>query len=430
MDRLQQWQTQWKDLPQPRKIKALRFVVFGCYAFALFFLVIYAFGGTKKRVSEPARVVVFMETTPGALMALRYLAKRADVSIAMIVLTVNAWNANLNAAYDNTAAFLAMLKGEAVLKYDVPVYYGSSVAQVNARFNDEIMFPVNGGEAPNTTACTYRRVIGPGLSLAADSLFGASELLDGVPLFVPGSGHGDGDDDGDSLLGQYEFFNTPLSRYLSDHAAAFLVLGPATDAASFLQQQHPKIRAKVNHIFLAGGALKVKGDTCLVYPPNWRSEQHTFFDPLAANYIVSGAHGRPVDLLPLDALPQWPTSLYAALITSRVDPSTTSSSLVDASARVVARAFIGYSKQFGIDKLMPVEVLAAPYFADAVTRGGATVAEMSLLVANGFTMSTDGLIGAPSSVQPQKKSFRVKVVLHLNERMFWSRLEAVDRLRI
>ncbi|ESL08147.1 hypothetical protein TRSC58_04155 [Trypanosoma rangeli SC58] len=427
MDRLQQWQTQWKDLPQPRKIKALRLVVFGCYALALFFFVVYAFGGTKKRVSEPARVVVFMETTPGALMALRYLAKRADVSTAMIVLTVNAWNANLNAAYDNTVAFLAMLKRESVLKYDVPVYYGSSVAQVNARFSDEIMFPVDGGKAPNTTACTYRRVIRPDLSLAADSLFGASELLDGVPLFASESGHGDGGDNG--LRGQYEFFDTPLSKYLSDHAAAFLVLGPSTDAASFLQQ-HSKLRAKVSHIFLAGGALKMAGDTRLVYPPNWRSEQHTFFDPLAANYMVSGAHGRPVDLLPLDALPQWPTSLYAALITSRVNPSTTSSSLANASAQVVARAFIGYSEQFGIDKLMPVEVLAAPYFADAVTRGGATVAEMSLLVANGVAMSTDGLIGAPSSEQRQKKSFRVKVVLHLKEGMFWSRLEAVDRLRV
>ncbi|RNF27258.1 pyrimidine-specific ribonucleoside hydrolase [Trypanosoma conorhini] len=425
MAQLQQWQTRWKELPQPRKIKALRLVVFGCYALALLFLVIYAFGGTKRRVREPARVVVFMETTPGALMALRYLAKRADVSIAMIVLTVNAWGVNLNAAYDNTVAFLAMLKAESALRYEVPVYYGSSVAQVNAGFNDAIMFPDDGSTAPNTTACTYRRVIRPGLSLAADALFGASELLDGVTLSAPGSGHGGGG----GLSGQYEFFGAPLASYLSDHAASFLVLGPATDAAAFLQQQPPKLCAKVHHIFFAAGAIKSGGNTRLVYPPNWRSEQHAFFDPLAANYIVSGAHGRPVDLLPSDAFPQWPNSVYASLITSRAYPSPASSSSVDASAQVVARAFIGHAKQFGIEKLMPVEVLAAPYFADAMTRGDATVAAMPVLVANGVAMSTDGLIGAPSSEQPQKNAFKVNVVLRVKEETFWPRLEAVDRLR-
>ncbi|EKG06522.1 hypothetical protein TCSYLVIO_002373 [Trypanosoma cruzi] len=424
MDYLRQWQKRWEDLPQPRKIKALRLVVFGCYFLALLFFVIYAFGGIRKQVRDPARAVLFMEPTPGALMALRHLAKRSDVSIAMIVLTVNAWNFNLNAAYDNTVAFLAMLKDESSLKYHIPVYYGSSVAEVNAGYDDEIDFSIGGGKASNTTACTYRRVIMPSLMLEADSLFGASELLDSVPLSTPTSSHGKSF----GISGQYEFFDFALSNYLSSQTAAFLVLGPLTDAAEFLQR-HSDLRAKVNRIFFAGGALKAGGNTRLVYPPNQRSEQHAFFDPLAANYILGGAHGRPMELLPLDALPQWPQALYDSLIGSRAYPSS-SSSLVPTSAQVVARAFTGYSKRFGMGKLMPVDILAASYFADVVIQSGAIVADMALLVANGFSMSMDGLIGAPRSGQPQEHSFKVRVVLRIKEETFWSRLEAVDRLSI
>ncbi|EKF38700.1 hypothetical protein MOQ_001091 [Trypanosoma cruzi marinkellei] len=424
MNVVQQWQKRWEDLPQPRKIKVLRLVAFGCYFLALLFFVIYAFGGIRMQVRDPARVVLFMESTPGALLALRHLAKRSDVSIAMIVLTVNTWSFNLNAAYDNTVAFLTLLKEESLLKYHIPVYYGSSLAQVNAGFDDEIDFSVDGGKAPNTTACTYRRVLMPSLVLEADTLFGASELLESVPLSAPTSSH----DKSDGISGQYEFFDVALSNYLSNHTAAFLVLGPLTDAADFLQR-HLDLRANVNRIFFAGGTLKAEGNTRLVYPPNQRSEKHAFFDPLAANYIVSGAHGRPMVLLPLDAFPEFPGTSYHHHAGSR-GQHLSSSSAVSISGEVLVRAIVGYGERFGTEKLWPIEMVAALYFADVVIQNGATVADMALLVANGFSMSVDGRIGAPNSGQQQQNRFKVRVVLHLNEETFWSRVEAVDSMGV
>ncbi|KEG12271.1 pyrimidine-specific ribonucleoside hydrolase [Trypanosoma grayi] len=417
MDQMKLLQQRWADMPQPRKIKALRVVVFVCYSLALLFFVIYAFGGTTKRVSEPMPVVLFMESMPGGIMALRYLAKRADVFIAMIVLATDAWNVNLNAAYDNTAAFIAMMRKEGVLLYDIPIYYGNSVAQANARFDEDVSF-TSINVSHNTTSCTYRRVLDPNVLLDADRLFGASDLLDGVPISAPRN-----NSDGSTLSGQMEFFDVPLLHYLTRHTASFLVLGPSTDAAWFLQQ-HPDQRSRVSLVIMAGGVMGADGDTRLVYPPNRRSELHMFFDPHAANYLVSGAHGRQVLLLLLDAAPKWPAPLYESLIVARASSSAATS------ANVVAHAVSGFNRRFAAELPLPVEVATAAYFADLHIRGGVTVTEVPLLVANGVAMATDGMLGTPADVHKQPTGLKVKAVLKLQEGTFWSRFERVDRLTL
>ncbi|ORC87656.1 pyrimidine-specific ribonucleoside hydrolase [Trypanosoma theileri] len=432
MDRVHALQSQWVNLPQPRKMKALRIIAAVCYAIALFFLVIFTFGGTTTASRTPEAAVIFTEATPGGIAALRYLSLRRDVNIAAVVIAINAWNVNVNAAHDNIRAFLAAMREEKTLHYDVPVYYGNSLAQVNAHFLDDIAYttdtnPSTGERNMNTTSCTYRRVLSPDILMDADRLFGGAELLDTVQISAPTSSSSKDSKNKNSKISQLEFFEEPLSSYLVQNTATFLVLGPATDAAWFLQR-HSEHRNHVNSIFFAAGALTSDTDLRFVYPPNRRAEQHAFFDPHAANYIVSGAHRIPVEMLPLDATPQWPKDLYDSYVTSRASLSSTSSSKVPVSAQVVARAIEGYSRRLRTDVPLPVAVTAAAYFADIHVRDKATVAEIPILVANGVSMATDGTVGTPSKTQQHSEVFKVKVIMHLQEATFWKRFEAVDNL--
>ncbi|KAH9598619.1 Inosine/uridine-preferring nucleoside hydrolase domain [Trypanosoma melophagium] len=431
MDRVWALQSQWVDLPQPRKMKALLLFVAACYAIALFLLIIFAFGSTTTARRTPEAAVIFTEATPGGIAALRYLSLRRDVNIAAVVLTVNAWNVNVNAAHDNIRAFFAAMREEGILRYNVPVYYGNSLAQVNAHFLDDIAFttdtdPSTGKAQNNTSSCTYRRVLSPDALMDADRLFGGAELLDTIRINAPTSTSSKGKNKQNSNISQLEFFDEPLSRYLAQNMVTFLVLGPATDAAWFLQK-HKEHRNHVRSIFFAAGAIKSDTDLRFLYPPNCRAEQHAFFDPHAANYILSGAHSIPVEMLPLDATPQWPKNFYNSFITARASVSSSSSSKVPVSAQVVARAIEGYNRRLRTDGPLPVAVTAAAYFSDIYVRDKATVAELPLLVANGVAMATDGMIGTPSKTK-KNGVFKVKVILHLQEATFWKRFEAVDGL--
>lgn len=401
MDQLKSIYGTWVALPQPKKIKIVTCIAFCCYTMFLLLLVIYGFGSTSKKTSTIPNTVVFMESMPASLQSLRYLAKRRDVHISMVVLTVNSWVTNLDAAYENLAAFLQLLKLEGYSN-TLPIYYGNSVATVNLNFFSEVNF----SQVPmNTTACTYNRVISDSLRIKSERIFNAAGQLDGISITNAASCPA--------------FFAPVLDTFLAKNSANFLVLGPSTDPALFIEN-YPSRRSAIKTIYMAGGSFSGTGDVKYFFRQNQVAEANFFFDPAAADYILQGTHGRPVVLLPLDVTVEWPSETYDALVTAESgarEPVT--------SGGVVADALKGYYDEFGAEKKMiSVAVAAAAYMSDTYLQSGAGVTNIDVAVTNGVTMSTDG-----QSYRPASSSYRsANVVLQVNSENFWSHLINVDKL--
>ncbi|EPY25720.1 pyrimidine-specific ribonucleoside hydrolase [Strigomonas culicis] len=403
MDNVKVYYGNWSAMPQPRKIKILKMITFALYSFFLLFLVIYAFGGTGKKTSVKKKAVVFMEVMPHNLEALRYLAQRRDVVISMIVLTVNGWNINLASANENVHNFLAQLKNEGFTT-TIPVYYGNSVSMVNDDFVTNLAFTAN--ETYSVSACTYRKYVRYALRAQADLLFGASPTLDRV-LSSDGS--------------SFTYFESALSSLLSSSSVDFLILGPCTNAAYFLQK-YATLRSRVTGIYAAGGAFNVKGNTLNVYVGNTKAEINFFLDPLAANYITQGSHGIPLTLFPLDGIMTWNTTAYATIVTNRLSSSSVNT------ASVVANAINGYNSKTGSStNRIRLEVIAAAYWADTSVQNGATVTSIPVSVTNGNSMTSDGTSYRPSS---STYNFVVTVVMAVVESTFFSRLLGVDSLSL
>ncbi|EPY38132.1 pyrimidine-specific ribonucleoside hydrolase [Angomonas deanei] len=388
MEQFKDYYQSWNELPQPRKMNIMKVITFFLYAMFLLFVVIYGFGiSVGKGAREVPKTVVFMEAMPYNLQALRYLCKRRDITIGMIVLTVNSWNVNLDAAYDNIASFLQLLKKEK-FSTTIPVYYGNSFAYSDQKSVES--YTVSSKES----TCSYRRYLNPTVRLTADRLFGGSDVLDTVSLT--------------DYPRRYEFYESKLESYLGGNQASFLVLGPATDAAAFLQN-HANLRSKVRSIVLTGGAFKVKGDAQYVYSGNTAAEINFFFDPVAANYITEGSHGRPVTVIPVDAVKVWDSGLYSTLISS-VDTSAVTS------AAVVSLAVQGYEsaleKEGLHEKRMSVELIGAVYAADVYAQNGAQVTDIPVRVVTDTSVVKDGI-----SHRPTSGSFNVRVILALDSSM-------------
>lgn len=122
MDRVKEYYQRWCDTPQPRKIRAIKLVMFFCYSFFLLFLVIYAFGRTGKKTVTIVPTVLFTDGTPYNLQVIRYLTQRRDVVLAMIVVNSNSLAVGLlRSNVGNVAAMLTDLQAEGYSK-TVPVY--------------------------------------------------------------------------------------------------------------------------------------------------------------------------------------------------------------------------------------------------------------------------------------------------------------------
>lgn len=114
-------------LPQIRKAKL--FGVASVLSFFMFLMVLIVLVGTttKSVTSAKTAVVVFMETLPEDLLALRYLLMRPDYYTAAIVVSGSGLASNLKPSSENLEKFLTLMategnKGAA----NVPVYYGTS----------------------------------------------------------------------------------------------------------------------------------------------------------------------------------------------------------------------------------------------------------------------------------------------------------------
>ncbi|GET89395.1 hypothetical protein, conserved [Leishmania tarentolae] len=122
MDQIKEYYQRWCDMPQPRKIRAIKLIAFACYFLFLFLLVVYAFGRTGARASTIVPTVLFTDGTPYNTEIIRYLTQRRDVVLCMIVLNNNSLAVEkLFSSRGNVDLILGALQAEGYTR-TVPVY--------------------------------------------------------------------------------------------------------------------------------------------------------------------------------------------------------------------------------------------------------------------------------------------------------------------
>lgn len=405
MDTVNEYAQKWVGLSQPEKISKFKIVAAVCYGFFLFLFVIFVFGGTRSAERSPTNVVLFLEPTPDALASIRYLSLRADIVIQMIVVGSSSWALDAFQSVEAINGFVSMLKNEGSLSYSIPVHYGSSLSSKDCLFSKEVNYQKEyTSSSSNLIACTYSRVVSPKEHFQAERLFGVSEAL-----LARGEG---------TLFPTY--YVSVLQQILTTTPVHFLVFGPATDAALFLQQSNSSLRKNVTSIILAGGAFASSGNVDALETTNKVAEINFFFDPLASSYIVSGEHGRPVTLVPLDAAFKWNSSAYNLLIQTQSlrFPDQATSTTVAASA---LSSFHNFFPHLGVN--VSVNYLAAVYFSDAVVQSSSSVSIFPVSVVH-----NDDLVTAGKSVYYLQSDFANTVLLEVQEESFWQRVYRVDAL--
>lgn len=120
-------------LNQKKKSQILGGVGAFCFFCFVMICIVYTMTGVKKSSRPQRAVIVFMDALPSDFLALKYLFKRSDIKVAMIVLNIVGLNQNLRSAYDNTQRLLQQLGREGSMSAAaVPVVYGEHVATYNA----------------------------------------------------------------------------------------------------------------------------------------------------------------------------------------------------------------------------------------------------------------------------------------------------------
>lgn len=213
-------------------------------------------------------------------------------------------------------------------------------------------------------------------------------------------------------------FLDPLNTKLATSTVNFLIVGPCTDAAYFLQHYSNR-RGNVNKIFVAGGAFNVEGNARYLNSTFVKAERNFYLDPDAADYVVAMTHNRPVVIIPLDATLTWPQDAYTALVQS---PPTTS-----ASAVAVKDGLQWYYGSVDTTKHVTVGITAAAYAVDARVQAGATITTIPVRV---YTSAADARYGSsyrPASSADEKS---VVVVLSLVANNFFDDLLNVNALEL
>lgn len=384
----------WKELPQPRKVKALHYVAAASYLMFAFLFVIYAFSGIHHAERRLDSTIVFIDYTPDALQSLAFLLQRKDVEVSMIVVGSRSWALNALEGAAMVKGFLKALRVEKNISKEVPVYYGSSFAFADSSFSVNVDFAEGSAEP---SACTYCRVLSPAQHFEAERMYGVdSELV----KFYESSSVG-------SLAVQY--YESPLDTLLEKTSVQFLVLGTGSDAALFLQTV-PSRQGKVTSLTIAGGAIQSAGNAQYVFPSNQRAELNFFFDPQAANYLVSGIHTIPVTVVTLDAAPLWSDkyNLY-------VDSTSFGENIFNSGSITGASIARFYERFPGIAQRVSVNLLTAVFFADTSLQSASVVSifPMAVLSSQNDLSTSGAVLNYPLS--PQNST----VVISLDESVFW-----------
>jgi inosine-uridine nucleoside N-ribohydrolase len=213
-------------------------------------------------------------------------------------------------------------------------------------------------------------------------------------------------------------FLEPLETLLAKTTVNFLIVGPCTDAAYFLQK-YPGRRSNVKTIYVAGGAFNVVGNAKYLNSSATTAERNFYMDPVAADYIVAMTHGRPVVMMPLDTVPTWDSSAYFTIVSH---PATSSESAVE-----VAEGLQWYYSDVDKTNRVTVGIAAAAYAVDTQVQTGVTVTVIPVRV---YTSTTDARYGGsyrpPTSADPNL----VTVVFTLQSSTFFTRLVSVNALAL
>lgn len=401
MDTVRTYLQKWYDVPQPRKVQLLKLVAAGCYAFFLLLFVIYAFGGTRHVRRDPTSLVLFVDPVPDAFLSIRYLALRKDIVIEMIVVSASSWSQDAFQSLGGFIGFVNTLQNEGLAR-DIPIYYGHSMATADSSFPAEINYDGKHSVSSGVTSCTYSRIFSPQQHFDAERFYGVGgALLHNISVFANFSAD--------------DYYEAPLKALLDKKSdVRFVVLGVATDVASFLQR-FPGQQSRVKSITLAGGAFAVSGNVRYIYAYNKMAELNFFLDPLAANYITTGAHGIPVTVVPLDATFAWNSTAYATLVS---DVSGQFPSMSTNSSVLIASGVNRFHHSFPqLSQNISSAVLTSVYVAEATVQASAEVSIFPVAVT-----STSALTSAGQSVYYPTLVNTSTVVLRVNPTIFWSNL--------
>lgn len=314
MDQVREYYGQWSAVPQPKKIKWMKAAAFFCFSLFLLLLIIYAFGGTGSKSVAVIQTIVFTDGTPYNMQAIRYLAQRREVNVAMIVVANNSLaTSSLKATYERVTAMVTALKLEGLT--DEMAVYG-----------------VHGGSTDYTAS---------------------------------------------------------LLTYLDSNTVKFLVLGPCTEAAWFLQT-YSNVTGKVATVYVAGGAFNTAGNANFFGGGNTEAERNFYMDPTAAAYLMHRDHGRPVILFPLDVTLTWGTTAYQQIVSL-------SGVTANESARYVSEGLQWYYADVSSSKTTTVGIMAAAYLADLNVRDNAEFTSIPVAVQNSTSSSSVGKSYRPAS---------------------------------
>ncbi|KPI85906.1 hypothetical protein ABL78_5038 [Leptomonas seymouri] len=212
-------------------------------------------------------------------------------------------------------------------------------------------------------------------------------------------------------------FPEPLDAKLAKTKASFLIIGPCTDAAYFLQK-YAERRANVNSVYVAGGAFNAAGNANYFNSSITGVERNFYMDPSAADYVMAMKHGRPVVMLPLDATLAWSSPAYNAIVSSPASSE---------SAVTVARGLRWYYENVDKTKRVTVGIAAAAYASDTQVQTGVTVTSIPVRV---YTSAADARYGRSYRPPASADEKKVTVVLSLVESTFFRHVINVNGLSL
>lgn len=414
------WRQQWYDLEQPKKARYLKIAAAVCFFLAFVAVVEYIASSTKTASISRTNIVMFMEANPEDFMALRYTLKRGDLRVIAIVLSMNAWSQNLWNQQQSLKGLLSLLNAEGSRgAAHIPVFYGTHLATRNNGFDDMLNF--QSGQPVSAISCSYRRIWPPVFEAQTETLYGVGYQLGYVMSLTATSSASYFDDALAALL-------LPLA----EKSVVALCLSSLTDVVNFWQG-HPDLKGKWAQFIVSGGFLGVKstsgGDLQQVYPPNTAAEYNFFFDPRAANTLLTDiASSAAVVVVTYDAAvdASYTSAQYQSLIVNAALSATNlSSSFVAAALKQKRDAVVSLGNvNAGTDLTAPQDLVAAALFAHQALRSAGTIGSAALSVVHDVSTIADGKVYA-STVNGAPK---VSYVAGLNSGAFWSHVQAVESL--
>jgi len=407
----------WDGLEQPKKVKLLTMA--SAVSFFLFFviLIVYTVSGVKKVTSVKPNVVVFMETNPEDLLALRYLLKRSDLRVRAVVLALNSWSQVLMFQYDTVLNLLALMSDEGCKDAaNVEVYYGNDLPLRNSQLYD--VLDLSKSVPSSLSSCSYTRIWPPAVQASADVQFGAYYQ---IPRSTAAATAIAADT-------SPTFYEDPIVSLISGSSADVIVFcfSSLTDFAS-LWASHSTIRSKITEVVVSGGSMQfttLLGDVQTVYPSNTAAEFNFFMDPRAAKYVLGTVSAATnVVLVTFDAAvsASYTASQYSALVTDVAALTSTKNVSAALIALMLSQKRATILRDGQLDLTAPQDLVAAALISDSTLRSSASIGSSALTVVSDVRLSTDGTVVSSTSGTSVPYAYAVG-----SSTTFWTRISYAE----